>query len=163
MERCPERRTRLEAERWAKVLMTRADVRVWSTDVELMATLYNILLRRDQVNAVEACIRTCAKYKQDTLQDISDLTASGLVAHALSSGDVNSVRELLRRKNLDRTLQKTFLEMQIIQRKVRGSEAEKDGLIPKFVAMRLWSGCSSFSMWFMKSVYDPAVLMHFVC
>ena len=33
--------------------------------------------------------------------------------------------------------------MQIIQRSVRGSEAEKDTLIPKFLALRIHSGCSS--------------------
>ena len=33
--------------------------------------------------------------------------------------------------------------MQIIQRDVRGSEAEKDNLLPKFFGLRLWSGCSS--------------------
>ena len=33
--------------------------------------------------------------------------------------------------------------MQIIQRKVRGAEAEKDNLLPKFMALRIWSGCSS--------------------
>ena len=30
-----------------------------------------------------------------------------------------------------------------MQRNVRGSEAEKGNLIPKFFALRLWSGCSS--------------------
>ena len=33
--------------------------------------------------------------------------------------------------------------MQIVQRSVRGSEAEKDTLIPKFLAMRVHSGCSA--------------------
>ena len=33
--------------------------------------------------------------------------------------------------------------MQLSQRKVRGSEAEKDNLIPKFLAMRVHSWCSS--------------------
>ena len=30
-----------------------------------------------------------------------------------------------------------------MQRKVRGSEAEKDNLMPKFLAMRIFCGCSS--------------------
>ena len=33
--------------------------------------------------------------------------------------------------------------MQISQRNVRGSEAERDNIRPKFLALRLWSGCSS--------------------
>ena len=33
--------------------------------------------------------------------------------------------------------------MHIIQKGVRGSEAEKDNIIPKLTALRLWSGCSS--------------------
>ena len=94
------------------------------------------------------------------LDDIAKLTASGLVAHALSSGDVNSIRDLLRRKNLEVPLEKTFRAMQITQRNVRGSEAEKDNLIPKFSAMRLWSGCSS--LFFTLNPHDirsPITLM----
>ena len=68
------------------------------------------------------------------------LTAGSLVAHALISGDVNSVKELLRRKNLEKPIEATFRHMQIVQRNVRGSEAEKDNLMPKFLAMRIWSG-----------------------
>ena len=82
------------------------------------------------------------------LNDISKLTADGLVAHALSSGDANSVKELLREKNLDKVLEKTFHQLQIAQRHVRGSEAEKDNLIPKFLTMRVHSGCSSLLFYF---------------
>ena len=76
------------------------------------------------------------------------------MAHALSSGDVDSVKELLRRKKLDKTLFTTFQQMQVIQRRVRGSEAVKDNIRPKFTAMRLWSGCSSFFRWFTGSVSE---------
>ena len=68
------------------------------------------------------------------------LTAASLVAHALSSGDVDSVKELLRRKNLEKPIEATFRHMQIVQRNDCGSWAEKDQLMPKFIAMRIWSG-----------------------
>ena len=66
-----------------------------------------------------------------------------MVASAIASGEVNSIQEALRRKNLYKPVEVALQKMQIIQRNVRGSEAEKDNLIPKFFALRLWSGCSS--------------------
>ena len=140
-EKCHGRSTMLPAWRWAKCLLTRVDFPYWRLDVEFVASLYNIFLRRDQVAAVEASVRS-SKLTDDNLNDLQT-TATGLVAQALSSGDVNSVRDLLKKKDLDAPIQKTFRRMQIIQRSVRGSEAEKDNLIPKFTALRIWSGCSS--------------------
>ena len=84
-----------------------------------------------------------AKHSNLDLEEVQKVTATNLVTHALSSGDVNSVRDLLKRKNLDGPLRTTFQHMQLIQRGVRGSEAEKDNILPKFTALRLWSGCSS--------------------
>ena len=46
-ERCAERPTFLPAWRWAKCLLTRADAAHWRTDVEFIASLYNIFLRRE--------------------------------------------------------------------------------------------------------------------
>jgi hypothetical protein len=150
-ERCSERPTHLPSWKWAKCLLTRADTDHWRTDVEFIASLFNIFLRRDQVNAVEIYYKRQQHAEIDTgnstlskgkLEAMSKLTADGLVAHALSSGEVNSVKEVLREKNLDKAIETTFRQMQLIQRNVRGSEAEKDNLMPKFIAMRIHSGCS---------------------
>ena len=56
-ERCAERPTCLQSWNWAKCFLMRADTDHWRTDVEFIASLYNIFLRRDQVNAVEAYYR----------------------------------------------------------------------------------------------------------
>ena len=53
-ERFSERLTFLPFGRWAECLLSRADADHWRTDVEFMASVYNIFLRRGQVNAVEA-------------------------------------------------------------------------------------------------------------
>eukprot|EP00973_Karenia_brevis_P052688 7321683-Karenia_brevis.AAC.1 len=58
------------------------------------------------------------------------LTAAGPVAHALASGEVESVREVIRQKNLEKPIKTAFRKMQISKRNVRGSEAEKDNLMP---------------------------------
>ena len=50
---------------------------------------------------------------------------------------------MLRKKNLEKPLEIAFKKMRIIQRNVRGSESEKDNLMPRFFGLRLWSGCSS--------------------
>ena len=54
------------------------------------ASLYHISLRRKQIQAVEASMPRLAQRGKDALQSI---TASGLVAAALASGDVNSVKD----------------------------------------------------------------------
>ena len=53
------------------------------------------------------------------------------------------MRDALKKKNLEFPVRKALEQMQVLQRRVRGSEAEKDNLLPKFTALRLWSGCSS--------------------
>jgi hypothetical protein len=56
-ENCRERKTRLPHGRWIKSLLTRQDAQLWRMDVEFVASVYNIFLRRDQMRAVEAHVR----------------------------------------------------------------------------------------------------------
>ena len=135
-------RALLPSWRWAKCLLTRADFNLWRLDVEFVASVYNIQLRREQVQAVEAVVNSF-HFSEGERNALQSLTASGLVAAALASGEVNSVREALRQKNLDKTVREALIKVQISQRTVRGSEAERDNLMPKFMAMRLWCGCAS--------------------
>ena len=141
-EKCLDRKTALPTWRWGKTLMTRADSSLWRQDVEFVASLYNIQLRRDQIYAVEACMKD-QTFSAEQKAELEKLTGPSLVANALASGDVQSVREELRKKDLEKPIETAFRKMQIIQRNVRGSEGEKDNLMPKFFALRLWSGCSS--------------------
>ena len=78
-----------------------------------------------------------------TIEQLQELTATGLVQQVLSSGDVNSVKSGLRRKDLSHPVQEALRQMQVCTRKVRGSEEERDNLIFKFRALRIWSGCAS--------------------
>ena len=142
VEKCTQRPTRLASWRWAKTLLSRADFPLWRQDVEFVASVYNVQLRREQVHAVEMGIKSTSFTVQQK-SDMDGLTAQNLVANAIASGDVNSVRDVLKKKNLDKAVQVALQKMQVIQRNVRGSEAEKDNLLPKFFGLRLWSGCSS--------------------
>ena len=141
-ETCLERSKHLRSWRWAKTLLTRADFPFWRQDVEFIASMYNVFLRRDQVNAVEMGMKS-SSFSNAQKEDMARLTATGLVAAALASGEVDSVRQLLKKKGLDKSIESAFRKMQIVQRNVRGSEAARDNLLPKFLALRLWSGCSS--------------------
>ena len=69
---------------------------MWRQDVEFIASLYNIHLRRDQVNAVQAGVKS-ASFSVQQQQDIEKLSATNLIGTALASGDVNSVRGVLRK------------------------------------------------------------------
>ena len=142
MERCQERPTFLSDFRWAKCLLTRADFPLWSKDVEFVASVYNVFLRRSQIRAVQLSWRKNPLTEADAIS-LQDVTAVDLMSEALASGDVNSVKQVLRKKNLHLKLRKAFQRLQMCQRMVRGSEASRDDLIPKFMAMRVWNGCSS--------------------
>lgn len=56
---------------------------------------------------------------------------------------MNSVREALKKKSSLHKVQVACERLQLAQRRVRGSEASRDDIIPKFMAMRIWNGCSS--------------------
>ena len=142
LERCMQRDTAafLPSWRWAKTLLTRADNVLWRSDVEFVASLYNIFLRRDQIQAVEV---TLSSLDEVDKEQINSVTAEGILQYALHCGDVNDIKSLLKRKSLDGPLRKTFMKMQVAQSNVRGSEGERDSIIPKFFGMRLWCGCSS--------------------
>ena len=136
------RRTHVPAHRWAKCLITRADFHDWRMDFEFVACLYNILLRRSQLRAVQLTMKNLTFSPRDAAA-LRETTAHDLLAHALASGDCDSVRQVLRRAKLDTKLRTTFEYMQMAQRKVRGGEAERGALRYKFRATRIWQGSLS--------------------
>ena len=131
-QKCLERSgPHLPAWRWAKCLLTRADFPLWRQDVEFVASLYNFFLRRDQIGAVEAYAAS-APFKEGEVEDLHQVTATGLVAQAMSSGDVNCVRDALRKKNLDKTVERAMRKLLIVQRSVKhlfrnGREIAREG------------------------------------
>ena len=93
------------------------------------------------MQAVEVYCRN-TRFSVAEAAELEKITAASLVAYALASGDVNSIRKALWDKNLDKPIQRALRSMQIQQRNVRGSEGERDSILSHF-ALRLWSGCSS--------------------
>ena len=141
---CQEKSLRpkaLNSNLWAKTLIDRGDFKRWRRCLEFVASTYNVLLRREQLQAVSLFI----KFHGDRVAgELAAVSYQDIVAQMMSSGECDSVRELLRKKgNLDLKLRKMFDSMQAVQRDVRGSEAEKDKLRHAFTAMRIWNGFSS--------------------
>ena len=94
---------------WAKALITRGDYRRWRRDFEFVACTYNILLRRNQLNAVKFFVEKNAATVEGTLSHISH---HDIVAQALSSGECDSVRDALRKKGkLDQKMQTMYHHM----------------------------------------------------
>ena len=96
-EKCFGRQAHLVPARWAKCLLTRHDCALWRQDVAFVAALYNVFLRRNQINAVEMFFRSRV-FDAGELEALQGLSAAGLVANAIASGDVGSVRAVLRKK-----------------------------------------------------------------
>ena len=66
-------------------------------------------------------------------------------------------------KNLEKSVEKALRDMQVCLRKVRGSEEERDTLIYKFRALRIWSGCSSLFFTFNPhDIRSPLTIIHVV-
>ena len=72
-----------------------------------------------------------------------EVTSQDLVAAALASGECNSARQLLRKQNLDNTVKTVLRRMEIVQRRVDGSDAERSSCRFKVVALRVWNGFST--------------------
>jgi hypothetical protein len=128
------------SKKWAHCLVRRADFTGWRLSVDFIASLYNILLRRDQMRAVQIEATKLTAREVDALSKVS---ADDILNAAVASGDCATLRAILKRDGLADALKSTFRHMQASQRTVRGSEASKTSLQNKFTAVRLWSGCSS--------------------
>ena len=76
------------------------------------------------MGAVEAHFKKMKDDKED-LRDLEGLAATGQVAQALASGDVNSVRDGFRKRSLEVPVERALRQMQICMRNIRGSEGEK--------------------------------------
>ena len=63
---------------------------------------------------MEVTYRKLEISERDT-EELRRLTSTSLVATALASGDANSVREVLRKKNLEKPVERAFRVMQIAQ------------------------------------------------
>ncbi len=105
--------------------MRRADFTGWRLSVDFIASLYNILLRRDQMRAVQIDATKLTAREVDALSKIS---ADDILNAAVASGDCDTLRAILKRDGLDDALKSTFRHMQACQRTVRGSEASKTSL-----------------------------------
>ena len=128
---------------WAKVLLTRSDYRGWRMDVEFIACVYNVFLRREQMRSVYLATQREDFLSPEDAKTVSEVTSLDFVSEVLASGDCNSVHEVLRRKNLDVKLRRSMETLQLCQRRVRGSDSEKGNMVFRFTALRIFNGCSS--------------------
>ena len=88
-ERCEARGSRtLSNWRWIKTLLTRSDTTLWRQDVEFIASVYNVHLRREQVQAVEAVFRS-GHLTDEELRNLQAVAAKGLMATALAEASTS--------------------------------------------------------------------------
>lgn len=129
--------------RWARCLLTRADLKGWRTHLEFVSCLYNILFRRPQMRAVHLVMVKESRLSAADARVMAEVAARDFVSEAPASGDCESLSKLLPRKGLDDKLRSTIRSMESALRNMRGSEAEKLSLRSKFMPMHVWNGCSS--------------------
>lgn len=133
----------LKVRSWAKVLMQRHDFPGWATSKEFAASAMNIAIRRAQMWAV---YRYCAKPNGpfNALRPLLlELKPDEFLKAALYAGECATVRDALRKKNIDVKVKNALRSMDIAMRGVEGTEAERELFRLKFGALRIWNGCSS--------------------
>ena len=81
------RQAPMPAHRWAKCLLTRADFKGWRTNLEFVACLYNILLRRSQMRSVHLVMVKESRLSAADIQVLAEISARDFVSEALASGD----------------------------------------------------------------------------
>ena len=121
--------------------MKRADFRGWSASKEFAASVANVFLRRDQMIAVARFVRTNQTFHR-YLKNYNAFTAADCVAGAYAAGDGNSARDILRKKGVPDNVVAVLRSIEIALRDVEGSEAERQTFRYKFMALRIWNGCS---------------------
>ena len=102
---------------------------------------FNILLRRAQMLAVYHYVTTSRLF-QSSMQDFETLTAKDFVTAALAAGECYTVRDALRKRNIDVKVKSVLKQMHIATRNVEATPAERAATRFKFLAMRIWNGCS---------------------
>ena len=140
-EKYKQHKPQLGGRKWIRSLLKRADFRGWSLNKEFAAVVANLLLRRAQMYAVYCYVNHNQTFHKN-LVAYDTLTSTDFVAAALAAGDCNTVRDLLRKKGVELKVKTVLKSMDVALRDVEGSEAERGAFRYKFVALRIWNGCS---------------------
>ena len=104
--------------------------------------LANIDLRRRQMWGVYRHVVLQNGHARD-VDDILSIESLDFLNAALAAGECKSIRDALRKKNIDTKVKSVLRNMKLAMRNVEGSEGEREYLWMKFVAMRVWNGCSA--------------------
>ena len=118
----------LRGQQWAKVLLKRVDFRGWRLSKEFAAMAHNVDLRRRQMWGVYSHIASPHTSFRRDVNAIDTLEARDLVHVALAAGECRSIREALRKKNVDTKVKSVLRTMKLALRNVPGSEGERDYL-----------------------------------
>ena len=91
--------------KWAHCLVRRADFTGWRLSVDFIASLYNILLRRDQMRAVHIEV---SKLSSREVELVSQVSADDILNVARAPGDCDTLRKILGVDGLDDALNSAF-------------------------------------------------------
>ena len=102
----------LRGRSWAKVLISRIDFRGWALSKDFAAMVYNIDMRRCQMRGVYRHVVLNPNFKQH-VDELRTIGPRDFVNATLAAGECNSIREALRKKQVD-TKVKTLLRNMIL-------------------------------------------------
>ena len=104
--------------------------------------VHNVDLRRRQMWGVYSHIASPHTSFRRDVNAIDTLEARDLLHVALAAGECRSIREALRKKNVDTKVKSVLRTMKLALRNVPGSEGEREYLWMKLCGLRIWNGCS---------------------
>ena len=133
-------RRNLRGRQWAEQLINRVDFRGWALFKEFAAMAANIDVRRRQMYGVFRHVNS-QNFQRD-VAEIHGIDSLDVVKAALAAGECYSIRDALRKKNIDTKVKTVLRHMKLALRDVEGSEGEREVLWMKMLALRIWNGCS---------------------
>ena len=129
--------------RWLKTLFHRVDFTGWSQSKEFAAVAANILLRRDQMDAINSWIRL--EHGGRRIRGaLAELTVQDFhMAFYAHGQDIPSLKQAAAAtKDLPGPLHSLFREMLVVLRHVDGSDSQRAQTVHRMRALRTWFGCT---------------------
>ena len=91
--------------------------------------------------AVARFVRTNQTFHRNIVH-YDSICATDFVAAALAAGECFTIRDAMRKKGVPVRVKAILRSLYIALRDVQGSEAERQTFRYKFMALRIWNGCS---------------------
>lgn len=122
--------------------------------------MYNIFLRRDQIQNVPA-FTSSPRWSREHAQSFLTLGAKDLLIASYSAPDADSIRAVLRHNGVHDKVKKVLRAMFVATRNVEGTDASRASFYNMMAGLKVWNGVSAiFFTLNPKDTGCPLTILH---